>query len=72
MADARAFTSLGYQGRLSLIRDGTPHLIWQGISRPWSLAGYGVYRTIAGSDKLITPPVTIAALQADYGPGART
>jgi hypothetical protein len=51
-----------------VLQDGAPHLILEGLARPWSLRGYGGPVAPLDCAQLITPPSTIAALRAGYRP----
>jgi hypothetical protein len=51
-----------------VLQDGVPHLILEGLARPWSLRGYGVPVTAQDCAQLITPRSTVAVLRAGYRP----
>jgi hypothetical protein len=51
-----------------ILQDGAPHLILEGLARPWSPGSYGVPATIQTCTPLITPPSTVAVLRAGYRP----
>ena len=51
-----------------ILQDGAPHLILAGLARPWSLRGYGGPVVPSDCARLITPPSTVAVLNAGYRP----
>jgi hypothetical protein len=51
-----------------ILQDGAPHLILEGMARPWSLRGYGAAVAPLDCARLITPPSTVASLRAGYRP----
>jgi hypothetical protein len=51
-----------------VLQDGVPHLILEGLARPWSLRGYGTAVAPLQCAQLITPPSTVAVLRAGYRP----
>ncbi len=51
-----------------VLQDGVPHLILEGLARPWSFRGYGYPLAALDVAQLITPPSTVAALRARYRP----
>jgi hypothetical protein len=51
-----------------VLQGGVPHLILQGLARPWSHGGYGATVPVLGTAELITPLSTVAALRAGYRP----
>jgi hypothetical protein len=51
-----------------IFQDGAPHLILEGLARPWSLRGYGAPAAPLDCAWLITPPSTVAVLKAGYRP----
>jgi hypothetical protein len=51
-----------------ILQNGGPHLILQGLARPWSLGGYSDPVAPLDSARLITPPSTVAVLKAGYRP----
>jgi hypothetical protein len=51
-----------------ILQDDTPHLILEGMARPWSMAGYGAPVAPLHGARLITPPSIVAVLQAGYRP----
>jgi hypothetical protein len=51
-----------------VLQDGVPHLILEGLARPWSLRGYSAPVAPLDCARLITPPSTVATLRAGYRP----
>jgi hypothetical protein len=51
-----------------ILQDGVPHLMLEGLARPWSLRGYGAPVAPLDFAQLITPPSTVAALRVGYRP----
>lgn len=51
-----------------IFQDGAPHLILEGLARPWSPCGYGAPAAPLDCPRLITPPSTVAVLKAGYRP----
>ena len=51
-----------------ILQEDVPHLIVEGVARPWSLRGYGAPVTPRNCAQLITPPSTVAVLRAGYRP----
>jgi hypothetical protein len=51
-----------------IFQDGAPHLILEGLARPWSLRGYGAPTAALNCAQLVTPPSTVAVLKAGYRP----
>jgi hypothetical protein len=51
-----------------ILQDGAPHLILEGLARPWSLDGYGAHTAPLDLARLITPPSTVAVLKGGYRP----
>jgi hypothetical protein len=51
-----------------VFQDGVPHLILEGLARPWSLRGYSNPVAPPHCAQLITPPSTVAVLRAGYRP----
>jgi hypothetical protein len=51
-----------------VLQGGVPHLVVQGMARAWSMRGYGAAVALESGAQLITPPSTMAALEAGYRP----
>jgi hypothetical protein len=51
-----------------IFQNDAPHLIVQGLVRPWSMDGYGDPMAPEIGAQLITPPSTLMALRAGYRP----
>lgn len=54
-------------GGCFILRDGTPHLIWEAALWPYTPGGYGApHRLDPGPGTLLTPPPTVEVLRAGY------
>jgi hypothetical protein len=51
-----------------VLYDGAPHVVWDGLLRRWSFAGYGPPRTVAGPLEVITPASLVSVLRAGWEP----
>jgi hypothetical protein len=51
-----------------VLQNGAPHLILGSLAKPWSLRGYGNSVMPLDCALLLTPPSTVAVLQAGYRP----
>jgi hypothetical protein len=49
-----------------VLQSGAPHLILGGRAYPWSHSGYGAPTSPQGGVTVLTPPSTLAALEAGY------
>jgi hypothetical protein len=48
--------------------DGMPHIVWEGLVRPWWFGGYGPPRAVAGPLEVITPASLVEVLRAGWDP----
>ena len=48
--------------------DGVAWAVRRGRALPWSFAGYGAPQALPREGRLLTPPVTVAALRAGFAP----
>lgn len=51
-----------------ILQDDAPHVMLEGLARPWSPGGYGAPVAPLDCALLITPPSTIAVLRTGYRP----
>jgi len=49
-----------------ILQSGAPHLVLDGLARPWSFSGYGAALAPMDSARLITPPSIVAVLRSGY------